>query len=77
MRLPTKPSQTPTRTGDLPSFRPIPIAVLTSWPSFGRLLIRWQMLSLPEEIAPPAALRPLDLEVLRYKASPTTATKHD
>jgi membrane glycosyltransferase len=55
----------------------IPIAVLTSWPSFGRLLIRWQLVSLPEEIAPPAALRPLDLEVLRYKASPTTATKHD
>lgn len=55
----------------------IPIAVLTSWPSFGRLLIRWQLLSLPEEIATPAALRPLDLEVLRYKANPTAATKHD
>jgi membrane glycosyltransferase len=55
----------------------IPIAVLTSWPSVGRLLIRWQLLSLPEEIATPAALRPLDLEVLRHQASPTTVTKHD
>ncbi len=55
----------------------IPIAVLTSWPSFGRLLIRWQLLSLPEEIATPAALRPLDLEVLRHQASPTTVAKHD
>jgi membrane glycosyltransferase len=55
----------------------IPIAVLTSWPSFGRLLIRWQLVSLPEEIAPPSALRPLDLEVLRYKASPMTGTKDD
>jgi membrane glycosyltransferase len=55
----------------------IPIAVLTSWPSVGRLLIRWQLLSLPEEIATPAALRPLDLEVLRHQASPTTVAKHD
>ena len=55
----------------------IPIAVLTSWPSFGRLLIRWKLLSLPEEIATPAALRPLDLEVLRHQASPTTVAKHD
>jgi membrane glycosyltransferase len=43
----------------------IPIAVLTSWPSFGRLLIRWRLLSLPEEVAPPEALKPLELEVLK------------
>jgi membrane glycosyltransferase len=48
----------------------IPIAVLTSWPSFGRLLIRWKLVSLPEEIAPPAALKPLDLEVLKMSRKP-------
>lgn len=55
----------------------IPIAVLTSWPSFGRLLIRWKLLSLPEEIATPAALKPLDLEVLRHQVNPPTVAKHD
>jgi len=48
----------------------IPIAVLTSWPSFGRMLIRWKLLSLPEEINPPAALKPLDLEVLKMSRKP-------
>jgi membrane glycosyltransferase len=44
----------------------IPLTVTTSWPAFGRLLIRWQLVSLPEEIAPPTALTPLDLEVLKH-----------
>ena len=48
----------------------IPIAVLTSRPSFGRVLIRWKLVSLPEEIAPPAALKPLDLEVLKMSRKP-------
>ncbi|MEI8399357.1 MAG: glucans biosynthesis glucosyltransferase MdoH [Alcaligenaceae bacterium] len=53
----------------------IPIAVLTSWPSFGRLLIRWQLVSLPEELAPPAALTPLDLEVLRVARGPDNSRR--
>jgi membrane glycosyltransferase len=48
----------------------IPITVLTSWPSFGRMLIRWKLVSLPEEISPPAALKPLDLEVLKMSRKP-------
>ena len=48
----------------------IPITVLTSWPSFGRMLIRWKLVSLPEEINPPAALKPLDLEVLKMSRKP-------
>jgi membrane glycosyltransferase len=47
----------------------VPLAVMTSWPSFGRLLMRWQLLSLPEELSPPLALQPLDLEVLRFRAA--------
>ena len=48
----------------------IPLTVMTSMPSFGRLLIRWQLVSLPEEIAPPTALAPLDLEVLKHARQP-------
>jgi len=48
----------------------IPITVLTSWPSFGRMLIQWKLVSLPEEINPPAALKPLDLEVLKLSRKP-------
>jgi membrane glycosyltransferase len=48
----------------------IPLTVMTSWPAFGRLLIRWQLVSLPEEITPPTALTPLDLEVLKYARQP-------
>ena len=35
----------------------IPLAVVTSWPGFGRLLMRNGIGALPEEHAPPAALR--------------------
>ena len=55
----------------------IPIAVLTSWPSFGRLLMRWQMVSLPEEISPPLALEALDLAVVRYRATFKADSRHD
>lgn len=42
----------------------IPIAVLTSLPIFGATLIRHRLLSLPEEIDPPEALKSLHLRAL-------------
>jgi membrane glycosyltransferase len=42
----------------------IPIAVLTSLPGFGAALIQHKLLSLPEEIAPPEALKSLHLRAL-------------
>ncbi len=42
----------------------IPIAVLTSLPIFGATLIRHKLLSLPEEIDPPEALKSLHLRAL-------------
>ena len=42
----------------------IPLLVLTSQPWLGRFMIRHRLLSLPEEIAPPAALLPLQLSAL-------------
>lgn len=42
----------------------IPIAVLTSLPLFGATLIRHRLLSLPEEIDPPEALKSLHLRAL-------------
>ena len=42
----------------------IPIAVLTSLPTFGATLIRHRLLSLPEEIDPPEALKSLHLRAL-------------
>ncbi len=42
----------------------IPIAVLTSLPNFGAALIQHRLLSLPEEIHPPEALKSLHLRAL-------------
>jgi membrane glycosyltransferase len=42
----------------------IPIAVLTSLPGFGAALIQHKLLSLPEEISPPEALKSLHLRAL-------------
>ncbi len=42
----------------------VPIAVLTSLPNFGATLIRYRLLSLPEEIHPPEALKSLHLRAL-------------
>ncbi len=42
----------------------IPIAVWTSLPGFGSVLIRHKLLSLPEEITPPEALKSLRLRAL-------------
>lgn len=42
----------------------VPIAVLTSLPLFGATLIRHRLLSLPEEIDPPEALKSLHLRAL-------------
>ncbi len=42
----------------------VPIAVLTSLPIFGATLIRHRLLSLPEEIDPPEALKSLHLRAL-------------
>lgn len=42
----------------------IPLAVFTSLPRFGATLIRYRILSLPEEINPPAALNSLHLRAL-------------
>ena len=55
----------------------VPLAVMTSWPSFGRLLMRWQLLSLPEELSPPLALQSLDLEVLRFRAALKVKGAHE
>jgi membrane glycosyltransferase len=42
----------------------IPLAVITSKPWLGRFMIRRRLLSLPEEIMPPAELLPLQLSAL-------------
>jgi membrane glycosyltransferase len=39
----------------------IPLAVMTSRPGFGRLLLRWGLFNIPEENIRPAALVQLDL----------------
>ena len=54
----------------------IPIVVTTSWPSFGRWLIRRKLVSLPEELMPPLALQPLDLAVFRLIEQSSTGRKH-
>jgi membrane glycosyltransferase len=45
----------------------IPLVVLTSQAWLGRLMMRYRLLSLPEEITPPAALMPLQLSALEIK----------
>ncbi|MFZ4118821.1 MAG: glucans biosynthesis glucosyltransferase MdoH [Polynucleobacter sp.] len=45
----------------------IPLVVLTSQAWLGGLMMRYRLLSLPEEIAPPAALIPLQLSALEIK----------
>jgi membrane glycosyltransferase len=46
----------------------IPLAIITSQPWLGSLMIRSQLLSLPEEIMPPAELSPLQLSALNVGA---------
>ncbi len=46
----------------------IPLAVITSWPSVGRALMRGGIGALPEENAPPPALRKLGLPALAAAA---------
>ena len=46
----------------------IPLLVLTSQPWLGRFMIRHRLLSLPEEITPPAVLLPLQLSALEVNA---------
>jgi membrane glycosyltransferase len=46
----------------------IPLAVITSWPSVGRMLMRAGIGGLPEENAPPAALRRLALPAIEAAA---------
>lgn len=41
-------------------FFAIPFAVATSDPAFGRFLARWGLCAIPEDLAPPSALRALD-----------------
>ncbi len=43
----------------------IPLAVMTSWPSFGRLLLRMGLFNIPEETRRPEALTQLDLAAYR------------
>jgi membrane glycosyltransferase len=45
----------------------IPLVVLTSQAWLGSVMMRYRLLSLPEEIAPPAALIPLQLSALEIK----------
>mgnify|MGYP000440953628 CR=1 FL=1 len=45
----------------------IPLAVMTSWPSFGRLLLRVGLFDIPEEITRPDALLQLDLAAYRSR----------
>jgi membrane glycosyltransferase len=45
----------------------IPLVVLTSQAWLGSMMMRYRLLSLPEEIAPPAALIPLQLSALEIK----------
>ena len=46
----------------------IPLAVITSWPSVGRMLMRAGIGALPEENAPPAPLRTLKLPAIEAAA---------
>ena len=46
----------------------IPLAVITSWPSIGRMLMRAGLGALPEENTPPAALRKLALPAIEAAA---------
>ena len=46
----------------------IPLAVVTSWPAVGRALMRLGLGALPEENAPPAALRKLALPAIEAAA---------
>ncbi len=46
----------------------IPLAVISSWPSVGRLLMRAGLGALPEENAPPPALRRLALPAIEAAA---------
>jgi membrane glycosyltransferase len=46
----------------------IPLAVITSWPSVGRALMRAGIGALPEENAPPAPLRQLALPAIEAAA---------
>ena len=46
----------------------IPLAVITSWPSVGRALMRAGIGALPEENAPPAPLRKLALPAIEAAA---------
>jgi membrane glycosyltransferase len=46
----------------------IPLAVISSWPSVGRMLMRAGLGALPEENAPPAALRKLALPAIEAAA---------
>ncbi len=48
----------------------VPFAVITSWPGFGRLLMRLGLGRLPEEIAPPPILRAVALPALAGAAPP-------
>jgi membrane glycosyltransferase len=47
----------------------IPLAVITSWPSVGRLLMRAGIGALPEENAPPAPLLQLALPAIEAAAA--------
>ena len=47
----------------------IPLAVVTSWPGVGRALMRLGIGALPEENAPPAALRQLALPAIEAAAA--------
>ena len=43
----------------------IPLAVMTSWPAFGKLLLRMGLFNIPEETLRPEALTQLDLAAYR------------
>ncbi len=45
----------------------IPLAVMTSWPGFGRLLMRVGLCNIPEENHRPEALKPLDLAAFKMR----------
>jgi membrane glycosyltransferase len=45
----------------------IPLAVMTSWPIFGRMLMRVGLFDIPEEITRPEALMQLDLAAYRSR----------
>jgi len=47
----------------------IPLAVVTSWPGVGRAMMRAGIGALPEENAPPAALRKLALPAIEAAAA--------